>query len=122
MHIPNGVDGLLKFNDTLGSEGYNLLNRIGGFAGATANIVAYRITCRVEGPPKLDIAPCPHLAPPTSPTSLPMAVLMVMIPLLPAVDLELGSKAETSRTSLTLNSNLHRWLKCQKAIANLGQL
>ena len=46
-HIPNGVDGLLKFNDTLGSEGYNLLSRIGGFAGATANTVAYRITCRV---------------------------------------------------------------------------
>ena len=50
MHIPDGAEGLLKFLDTMGSEGSNLLNRLGGFPGATANTVAYKITCKVEAP------------------------------------------------------------------------
>ena len=57
-HIPDGAEGLLKFTDTMGSEGLNLLQRLGGFPGATANTVAYKITCRVEAPQLLDIAPC----------------------------------------------------------------
>ena len=62
-HIPDGAEGLLKFNDTMCSEGSNLLNRLGGFPGATANTVAYKITCKVEAPQLLDIAPCPLPAP-----------------------------------------------------------
>ena len=62
-HIPDGAEGLLKFSDTMGSEGFSLPSKAGGFPGATAYTVAYRITCRVEGPPMLDIAPCPHPAP-----------------------------------------------------------
>ena len=62
-HIPDGADGLLKFSDTMGSEGSNLLIGPGGFSGATANTVAHKITCRVDAPTLIDIAPCPQHAP-----------------------------------------------------------